>query len=538
MKGENLTRYVIVAVIGFWLLAIVLCSKAEARTFNVDSFHFSGCGDTADAAGLWLLTGNLSCPDVGLYINASNCTLQGQWNTITYGTDGGSGAQNWQNFGGTGIKWINVPSRGRVTGFKLKSGVTDTSHTTADTQDYKMTAIWSNQGDNLEIDNCSTWIYTPDSKGIVILNASNLYIHDVACSSGVVWLTDVDHDPPLIGIENGYDDSIVIRRASVIGRIPRVALNADVLDNSNPAHYTKIEGCYVEDDNSWSVDPGKFKNSYGIGGANIARFDTIIGPIRGLLMQVDVYLTAGASFLAESCYFDLMAIMEGNGPGPYGIGWPGMDWAFKIQRYAATVPAKCTVRGNIIKGQTSWGHGVFAGFSIDGVVDGCHVWADIYDNVCSLYAHQESIFVSGGGLNGYYVTCLAINEGDNARNYDSIKIWNNTFVTNNMATGFGIHNDGVVDSAWVGRPCSSNTFVRVDSFKDGQSFEPKFYTAYATSGCQGLKIIDAVYAGGASPDSIYLASDQYGTATLEFDTTDCGEPPPVVQKRLKIRVRM
>src|SRR4030067_314642 len=30
MKGENLTIYVIVAVIGFWLLAIVLCSKAEA----------------------------------------------------------------------------------------------------------------------------------------------------------------------------------------------------------------------------------------------------------------------------------------------------------------------------------------------------------------------------------------------------------------------------------------------------------------------------------------------------------------------------
>jgi len=519
------------------------------------------CADTSIVSSLplvmdtdnrtYVLQDSLSTDSIGVFVRCSACSLRstvGENNVIVYGTNGGkkpsSGAflSRW-NPSGTGLVFdVYNKSNIVIKNVRFRCGITDTSWGT-DSANAAMSGIAEagNIGvSNVEIESVSVYVWTANSHGIYFNNGPNIYIHDGTIYDSV---RVVGHNDQLAGtaifIETpagGPLDTTVVRKMRVLG-CPALGIGIGKVART-PTHYTKIEQCYVDGGNYWNGD-GKWKNAYAYGAANWNKYDTAVGTGRAMILQFGDADRRDAD--VESCYFAMHGRAERcNAPLSGCAPNPGINWLIKVQTYGGAA-AKATIKNNVFKAYcdsvSGSGQGAYGNMSVFSI-DGAGVWADIYNNICTSWTFKDStntLFNGAGaipGAYGYYAACLAMNEGENNYN-DSIRIWGNTFVTNNRATSFGWHLDGAVDSQWVGRVCSLNTFVRWDTLHGAGTYQPKYYTAHLNGGCQGIRILDAAYQGGASSDSVYLQSG----ATLEFVTSSCGPPPVYGQKLGRLRIK-
>jgi len=541
VKKDKLTFWVIVSLLTFWVLARIACAY--------DTVQITTCEYIASTNNRTYIVDSLGCNDVAIHFRCSDCSLRvqgGGRGKIVYGIDGGStsgegGGDNFDNrwnIGGTGIM-IDPISLGNnivIKGLSVISGVTDTGWGT-DSANSGMSAIVGTQTGytNIEMESLIIKIWTANSQGIYMYEPGNPYFHDITIYDSVRQVGHHDHlrgsalfieKPP-----TGTNDSSIARRVRIIG-FPLIGIGLGKT-NQTATRYTKIEGCYVDGGDYWGT-AGKWKNSYGIGAANINRYDTLRGTQRGFSLQWGD--ADRRDVLVESCDVNIHGRAERcNAPLSGCAPNPGINWCFKMQTYGGAAAKgiirhnNITVRCDSVSGQGAYGN--ITAFSIDGF----GVWAEIYGNTIYAWSFRDSTNTgptdNGGvpGSYGYYAACIAMNEGENNKN-DSIKIWDNTFKTNNRATSFGWHLDGAIDSADVGvSPCSSNTFQRTDTLQYGGTYSPKFRTAYVSGGCQGIRIVDAIYSGGASADSIYVQSG----GSLSFINNVCGSG----SKGSKVRVK-
>ena len=524
MKGDRLTRYVIVAVIGFWLLAIVLCSKAEADTVNVGD---ANCGDYLSVSNrVYKLTENMSCPDIGFNVVAPNVTIYLNGYTLTYGDDGvGSGPANgcqdgtrskienqdcYWNAGGTGIR---VPTQGRaglkvIGPGKISCGTTDTA--IANTNQWSMSAIVSKDSAGLDaaFENCEfrdftiANLNTPNSRPIISEWMSGTTIENVVCSSNVFhkaidtsWQAVVPH----MGNWQGPAASKnVMDGVKIYGRFKGTGVGGYFGSNSI------IKNSRIEAGELLGTGMQE-KNSYGFGQTDSIVACTLLGGVRGVYME-----KAGNVF---SSYFDIHVVPESGSQAVPGGG----GWAIKMQTYGGWT-GRSKIKYNYIRVSCrEASDGPIAGISIDFASYGDIVAANIDSNDFVVWSYKDS--VGTAGYLGDFATAMWVDAEDIPWRKDSISFFDNHIKTNNRAFSSSSPDNYGCDSFYA----NCNLLERWDTLHTGATYSPKYKTYdIRDAGEVGWRFEGLTFSNGASQDSGYVTG---GAETPTFGSFECGAAP-------------